>query len=75
MLCEKLIRDYTGFDFEKIQELNVVEYLFYLRDAFIFEQNKTEAGREYLEKCYLMQQTTPDRQSLRNKFKKGAGNV
>jgi hypothetical protein len=32
---------------------------------------QTEEGREYLDKCYIMEQTSPNRKKLREKFGKG----
>lgn len=46
------------------------EYLYYVREAYIYELNKTEDGRKYLENCWRMTQTKPDRASLRKKFGK-----
>ena len=31
--------------------------------------SKTKEGREYLEDCWILSQTMPDRKSLRKKFK------
>jgi len=32
---------------------------------------KTEEGREYLDNCWRLEQTKPDRKSLRENLKKG----
>lgn len=64
-----MVSKYTGFNFYEVDELNVFEYWLYLRDAIIYEYSKSENGLEYLEKCWIMEQTTPDRTSLRNRFK------
>lgn len=45
-------------------------YLFLMREAFISEQMETEAGREYLEKCWISEQTKPDRDKIREKFRR-----
>jgi len=52
----------------EIDNLNVVDYWQYRRDAFIHECNQTEAGQEYLENAYMLQQTEPDREQLRSLF-------
>ncbi len=53
--------------------MDIDEYLFYVREAFIYNMNQTEEGRDYLEKCWLLTQTKPERAKLREKFgKKGA---
>jgi len=46
----------------------VLEYWLLLRDAFIYNQMQTENGREYLDNCYRMTQTQPDRKLLREKL-------
>jgi hypothetical protein len=52
--------------------LNYIEYLTYRRDAFIHKLNQSEAGQEYLDNAWRMEQTKPDRPSLRKHFKKEA---
>jgi len=67
---EKIVFEYTGYNFEKLEGLDVTEFWLYLRDAVIYNHMKTEEGREYLEKCWVMEQTKPDRKSLREKMRK-----
>ena len=67
---EKLISKYTGLNFLQIEELDIIQYWCFLRDSIIYGYSQTEKGQEYLEKCWIMEQTKPDRESLRNKFKK-----
>ena len=59
-------------DFNQIGELNYVTFLEYRRDAFITRYRETEAGREYLNNAWRMEQTTPDREGLRKKLGKEA---
>jgi hypothetical protein len=67
------VSEYTGLDFIQIGKLNYLQYLTYLKDAYIYRLNKTEGGREYLKNCYRMEQTKPDRVALRRKLgKEGA---
>lgn len=47
-------------------------FLFMVREAFIYYNSRTEKGREYLENCWRMTQTKPDRKALREKVGKGA---
>ena len=68
--AEKTIHDYTGYDFDKIENLNLIEYLSYFRDGIIYELSQTEHGREYLEKCWILEQTEPERCKLRHNFHK-----
>lgn len=60
--------EYTGLSFKQLEKMNVFEYWLYLRDAVIYRYNKTESGREYLKKCWILEQTKPDRATLREKF-------
>lgn len=68
----RLVAEYTGLNFHEIGALDYGTYLLWLRDAYIHMMNQTEAGREYLDDCWRMQQTKPDRGALREKFGKGA---
>ena len=62
--------EYTGLNFEQIGRLNYLQYLEYRRDAFIYKLNQTEAGQEYLDNAWRMEQTEPDRVKLRKKLGK-----
>lgn len=50
--------------------MDIIDYLTYRRDAFISRMNETEKGQEYLDKAWRLDQTKPDRDSLRKKFGK-----
>lgn len=62
---------YTGLNFNEIGQLNYVAFLQYRRDAFIQRCRGTAEGQEYLDNAWRMEQTRPDRTSLRKKLKKG----
>lgn len=62
---EKLVRDYTGLSFSKIDRLNIFEFWLYLRDAVIERYMGTPEGAAYLEKCWRLEQTEPDIAKLR----------
>jgi hypothetical protein len=49
----------------EVEELDVVEYKFFLREAFIYNCSKTEDGLEYLRIAKLLEETDIDRKSLR----------
>lgn len=68
----RLVAEYTGLNFLQVGELNYGEYLFWLRDAYIHGLNLTEDGRQYLDDCWRMEQTKPDRAKLHQKLGKGA---
>lgn len=62
---------YTGLNFIDIGRLNYVTFLQYRRDAFIQRCRSTAEGQDYLDNAWRMEQTKPDRASLRKKLKKG----
>lgn len=70
---ERLVMDYCHIDIYEVQEMEIDVYLFFMREAMIFENSKTEEGREYLKNCWRMEQTKPDREGLRKNFKKKGG--
>ena len=65
----RLVSQYTGLNFFQVRQLDYVKYLTWLRDAYIYNLNQTEAGREYLDNAWRMEQTAPDRSALRKKIK------
>lgn len=65
--------EYTGLNFLEVGRLNYLQYLIWRRDAYIHMLSRTEAGQEYLDNAWRMEQTKPDRVALRKKFgKEGA---
>ena len=54
----------------EVDNLNYIDYLRYRRDAFIKMMSQSEKGQEYLDNAYRLEQTTPDREALREKFGK-----
>ena len=52
----------------EVQEMDLDVYLFMVREAFIHYNTQTKEGREYLENCWRMKQTKPDRKALRELF-------
>lgn len=67
---EHLVAQYTGLNILQVEELDYLDYLVYRRDAFIHRLNQTEKGEEYLNNAWRLEQTKPDRESLRKKFGK-----
>ena len=65
-----LVVGYTGLDIHEVGRLNYIEYLTYRRDAFLARMSQTEAGQEYLDNAWRMEQTEPDRKALRKKLGK-----
>ena len=70
MKTERLVIEFTGLTLWDIQEMDLDVYLYIVRESFIYSLSQTEKGREYLENCWRMQQTKPDRRKLRDKFGK-----
>lgn len=60
--------DYTGLNLLEVGRLDYYDYLVLRRDAYIHMLNGTEAGREYLDNAWRMEQTAPDRARLRAKL-------
>ena len=67
---EHLVAEYTGLNILQVEELNYLDYLIYRRDAFIHAYSQTEKGQEYLDNAWRLEQTEPDKESLRSKFGK-----
>lgn len=65
--------EYTGLPLLAVYDLELIEYLTYRRDAFIWRMNQSEAGREYLDNAWRCEQTEPDRASLRKQFGRSDG--
>ena len=63
--------EYAGLSLIEVWELDYIQYLIWRRDAFIHMLSRTEAGQEYLDNAWRMEQTEPDRSGLRNKLGKG----
>lgn len=68
----KLVAGYTGLNFHQVGQLDYGTYLLWLRDAYISMLNSTEDGRQFLDDCWRMEQTKPDRAKLHQKLGKGA---
>lgn len=65
---EKIVADYAKLSLTEVYQLNYVDYLILLREAFIHALSQTKKGRERLEIAYCSEQTEPDRAALRAKF-------
>jgi predicted RNA polymerase sigma factor len=64
------VAEYTGLNFFEIAELDYVQYLVWLRDAYIHRLSQSEEGQKYLDNAWRMEQTEPDRAALRKKLRK-----
>ena len=63
-----MVSKYTGLSMVEVEKLDLVAYLSYRRDAFIYELSQTDKGKEYLNNAYRLDQIEPDRKSLRDQF-------
>lgn len=52
----------------EVREMPYDLFLELRRDAFIDALNHTESGRDYLDRAWQLEQTEPDRASLRDAF-------
>ena len=68
---EKLVIDYLNITIFHVQEMPIDLYLYFMREANIHKLMQTKEGREYLDNCWRMEQTKPDRKKLREKMRKG----
>lgn len=64
--------EYTGLNFFEVSQLDYLQYLVWRRDAYIYMLTRTEAGQEYLDNAWRMEQTKADRAALRKKLGKEA---
>lgn len=67
---EKTISKYLNIPLFEIDELDVVEFKFYLREAFIYNSSLTDEGIEYLRNDKRLETTDPERNKLRKKMNK-----
>lgn len=71
--AEKLVIDYLNISIFDVQEMPIDLYLYFMRESYIYMLSQTENGRKYLEDCYRMTQTKPDRKKIREKIKSQKG--
>lgn len=57
-----------NISFYDIDDMNVVEYKYYLREAFIYNCSLTEQGIEFLCNAKRLETTEPERDKLREKM-------
>lgn len=65
----KYIADYCNITISDVDELDLIEYLCYLRDARIYNLSMTEDGQKYLKNAWRIREVKPDREKLRDKHK------
>ena len=65
---QKLICDYTGLNILEVLDMSFILYRVLWVDAYIYKLEQTEQGQEYLKKAFILKQSKPDREKLRNTF-------
>lgn len=51
--------------------LDIIEHVYFFRDAFIHGMSESKEGREYLANAKRLEETHPDRARLREKMSSG----
>lgn len=59
--------EYAQISLFDVEQMSYYLYRVLLRDAVICKLSQSERGREYLDRCWLLEQTKPDRVKLREK--------
>ena len=65
----KRVIEYSGLTFNEVLDLPTDLFMLMLKNHYVDELNKTEEGREYLEKCKRLNTTTIDKVKIRRKIK------
>lgn len=63
-----MVADYCNMSFSDVLKFDCITFKILLRDAFIDHMSQSEEGREWLEQSWMLKQTKPDKQKLREKF-------
>lgn len=65
---DKLVADWMNIPLMDVWDIDYLLYMQMRRDAFISRLRESEAGREYLDKAWLLSRTEPDRAESRRRF-------
>ena len=60
----KAVSEYTHDSFTTLEKMDVLTFWRLYRDAIIYNCNKSDEGREYLERAFANTQTKPDRAAI-----------
>jgi len=66
----KIVIDYANVSYFDTLEMDMYTFYSLLKDAFIYNCQNTEKGKEYLENAWILEQKKPSRGELRNHFRK-----
>ena len=57
--------DYANMSIPDVLELPLLDYLELFRDAVIYNNLRTEEGKQRLDDAWILEQTKPDRNALK----------
>ena len=63
-----MVFEVFGISISDQMELDCLTYARLQRDAICGKLQQTPEGKEYLDKCWTLQQTKPDKKKLREQF-------
>lgn len=58
--------DYANMSIPDVLELPLLDYLELFRDAVIYNNLRSEEGRQRLDDAWILEQTKPDRSALKD---------
>lgn len=58
--------DYANMSIPDVLELPILDYLELFRDAVIYNNLRSEEGRQRLDDAWILEQTKPDRSALKD---------
>ena len=62
--------DYANMSIPDVLELPLLDYLELFRDAVIYNNLRTEEGKQRLDDAWILEQTKPDRNALKEFLQK-----
>lgn len=64
----KIVADYANMSIPDVLELPILDYLELFRDAVIYNNLRSEEGKQRLDDAWILEQTKPDRSALKEFF-------
>lgn len=63
-----MVADYAHVSIFEAEDMDCFTFWGLERDAYIYQAQQTEKGKDYLESCWVNSQVQPDRAALRELF-------
>lgn len=63
-----MVADYAHVTIFDAEEMDCLTFWGLEKDAYIYQAQQTEKGKDYLESCWVNSQVQPDREALRELF-------